>query len=147
MIQGYFQPVKPVSAGPTTARTEVREENRDREWETRWNGSIMINRFESETEIFARAEQVDFAEKDAHKAFAHSNDAEIAYLRKPNNHTRVTLEGAKTAAAVAQEILGVKLRYLASTRARTVRGLKLKASYVPLEGTLADSVIEDILQL
>ena len=59
----------------------------------------------------------------------------------------MTLEDAKTAAAVAQEILDVKLRCLASTPARTVRGLRLKASYVPLEGTLADSIIEDILQL
>jgi hypothetical protein len=132
-----------MTAGPTTARTELREGSR----ETRWNGFVAINGIESETDLFARAEQVDFAEKDAHEAFAHSNDAEIAYLRKPNNQTRVTLEDAKTAAAVAQEILDMKLRCLASTRARTVRGLKLKASYVPLEGTLADSIIEDILQL
>jgi hypothetical protein len=147
MTQGYFRPVKPVSAGPTTVRTEVREGSRDREWETRWNGFITINGIESETELFAQAEQVDLAERDAHEAFAHSNDAEIAYLRKPNNHTRAALEDTKTAAAVAREILDVELRWLASTRARTVRGLKLKASYVPLEGTLADSIIEDILEL
>jgi hypothetical protein len=75
------------------------------------------------------------------------NDAAIAYLRKPNNHTRVALEDAKTAAAAALEILDAELRWLASTRARTVRGFRLKASYVPLEGALADSIIEDILQL
>jgi hypothetical protein len=59
----------------------------------------------------------------------------------------VALEDAKTAAAVALEILDAELRRLAGTRARTVRGLRLKASYVPLETTLADSIIEDILQL
>jgi hypothetical protein len=107
----------------------------------------MINGIESETELFARAEKVDLAEKDAHEALAHSNDAEITYLRKPNSHTRVAFEDAKTAAAVALEILDAELRWLASTRARTVRGLKLKASYVPLEGVVADSIIEDILQL
>ena len=110
-------------------------------------GMITINGIESETELFALAEQVDLAEKDAHEALARSNDAEIAYLRKPNNHTRVAFEDAKTAAAVALEILDAELRWLASTRARTVRGLRLKASYVPLEGALADSIIEDILQL
>ena len=68
-------------------------------------------------------------------------------MRKPNNHTRVAFEDAKTAAAVALETLAAEVRWLASTRARTIRGLKLKASYVPLEGTLADSIIEDILQL
>jgi hypothetical protein len=95
MTQGYFRPVKPVSAGPTTVRTEVREGSRDREWETRWNGFITINGIESETELLAQAEQVDFAERDAHEAFAHSNDAEIAYLRKPNNHTRRRLKTPK----------------------------------------------------
>ena len=105
MTQGYFRPVKPVSAEPTTARTELREASRDREWETRWNGFIMIYGNESETELFSHAEQVDLAEKNAHEALAHSNDAEIAYLRKPNNHTRVAFEDAKTAAAAAQEIL------------------------------------------
>ena len=150
MTQGYFRyfrPVESASAGSITERTELREGGREREWETRWNGVITINGIESETELFARAEQVDLAEKDAHEALAHSNDAEIAYLRKPNNHSRVALEDAKTVAAVALEILDAELRWLASTRARTVRGLKLKASYVPLEVALADSIIEDILQL
>jgi hypothetical protein len=147
MTQGYFRPLEPASTGPTAERTELRKRGHERKWETRWNGFIMINGIESETELFARAEKVDLAEKDAHEALAHSNDAEIAYLRKPNNHTRVAFEDAKTAAAVALEILDAELRWLASTRARTVRGLKLKASYVPWEGTLADSIIEDILQL
>src|SRR5215510_4834041 len=89
MTQGYFRPVEPVSVGPTTARTELREGGHEWEWETRWNGYITINGIESETELFALAEQVDLAENDAHEALAHSNDAEIAYLRKPNNHTRV----------------------------------------------------------
>src|SRR5215510_9347085 len=72
----------------STERTELRKRGHERKWETRWNGFIMINGIESETELFARAEKVDLAEKDAHEALAHSNDAEIAYLRKPNNHTR-----------------------------------------------------------
>jgi hypothetical protein len=147
MTQGYFQPPEPASTGPTKERTELRKRGHERKWETRWNGFIMINGIESETELFARAEKVDLAEKDAHEALAHSNDAEIAYLRMPNNDTRVAFEDAKTAAAVALEILDAELRWLASTRARTVRGLKLKASYVPWEGALADSIIEDILQL
>jgi hypothetical protein len=62
MTQGYFQPVKLESAGPITPRTEIREGGRHREWDTRWNGFITINRIESETELFARAEQVDLAE-------------------------------------------------------------------------------------
>jgi hypothetical protein len=147
MTQGYFRPLEPASTGPTTERTELRKRGHEREWETRWNGFIMNDRIESETELFARAEKVDLAEKDAHEALAHSNDAEVAYLRNPNNHTRVAFEDAKTAAAVALEILDAEVRWLASTRARTVRGLKLKASYVPWEGALADSIIEDILQL
>ena len=36
---------------------------------------------------------------------------------------------------------------LASTRATTVNGLKLKASYASTEGKLADSIVKDILQL
>jgi hypothetical protein len=147
MTQGYFRPLERASTEPTTHRTELREGGHEREWEPRWNGFIMINGIESETELFARAEKVDLAEKDAHEALAYSNDAEIAYLRMPNNHTRVAFEDAKTAAAVALEILDAELRWLASTRARTVRGLKLKASYVPWEGAVADSIIEDILQL
>lgn len=54
---------------------------------------------------------------------------------------------AKTAEAVALETLGTLVRRLASTRATTVVGLKLKASYAATEGKLADSIVEDILQL
>jgi hypothetical protein len=147
MTQRYFRPLEQATAGPTAQRTALREGGREREWDVRWNGLITINGIESETELFARAEQVDLAEKEAHEALAHSTDAEITYLRKPNNHTRVAFEDAKTAAAIALQILDADVRWLASTRARTVRGLKLKASYVPLEGALADSIIEDILQL
>ena len=139
--------MKQATTGPIAERAELREGGHEREWETRRNGFVMIYGIESETELFARAEKVDSAEKHAHEALAHSNDAEIAYLRKPNSHTRVAFEDAKTAAAVALEILAAEVRWLVSARARTVRGLKLKASYVPWEGALADSIIEDILQL
>jgi hypothetical protein len=61
--------------------------------------------------------------------------------------TRDGLEAAKTAEAVALEILNAEVRWLASTRATTVTGLKLKASYASTEGKLADSIVEDILQL
>ena len=40
-----------------------------------------------------------------------------------------------------------EVRWLASTRATTVTGLKLKASYACIESKLADSILEDILQL
>jgi hypothetical protein len=43
--------------------------------------------------------------------------------------TREALEAAKTAEAIALEILNAKVRWLARTRATTVTGLKLKASY------------------
>jgi cytochrome bd-type quinol oxidase subunit 2 len=54
---------------------------------------------------------------------------------------------AKTVEAVALEILNAEVQWLASTRATTVIGLKLKASYASTESKLADSVVEDILQL
>jgi hypothetical protein len=54
---------------------------------------------------------------------------------------------AKTAEAVALEILDAEVSWLASTRATTVIGLKLKASYASTVGKLADSIVEDILQL
>jgi hypothetical protein len=57
------------------------------------------------------------------------------------------LEVAKTAMAVALEILDTELRWLASTRATTFTGLKLKASYASIEGALANSIVEDMLQL
>ena len=58
-----------------------------------------------------------------------------------------SLQRAKTAVAVALEILDTEVRWLASTRAMTFTGLKLKASYASIEGALADSIVEDILQL
>jgi hypothetical protein len=61
--------------------------------------------------------------------------------------TREALEAAKTAEAIALEILNAEVRWLASTRATTVTALKLKASYASMEGKLADSIVEDILQL
>ena len=59
----------------------------------------------------------------------------------------MTREAAKTAEAIALEILNAEVRWLASTRATTVTGLKLKASYACIESKLADSILEDILQL
>jgi hypothetical protein len=49
--------------------------------------------------------------------------------------------------SLALEILDTEVRWLASTRATTFTGLKLKASYASIEGALADSIVEDILQL
>jgi hypothetical protein len=115
--------------------------------EKRDDGFTTIEAIESEAELFAGAEQVDLAEKDFHDALAHRNEAQIAYLREPSNLTQVALEAAKTTVAIALEILDTEVRWLASTRATTVTGLKLKASYASIEGALADSIVEDILQL
>jgi hypothetical protein len=60
---------------------------------------------------------------------------------------RETLEAAKTAEAIVLDMLDTMVRELARTRAATVIGLKLKASYASTEGKLADSIVEDILQL
>jgi hypothetical protein len=68
-------------------------------------------------------------------------------LREPSITTREALEAAKTTEAVALEILNAEVRWLASNRATTVIGLKLKASYASTEGKLVDSIVEDILQL
>jgi len=87
------------------------------------------------------------AEKAFHDALARRNDAQIAYLRQPSIVTRVAFEAAKKAEADALEILDGEVRGLASTRATTVIGLKLKAAYACTEGKLADSIVEDILQL
>jgi len=57
------------------------------------------------------------------------------------------LEKSKTAEAAALEILDIEIRRLASTRATTVIGLKLKASYACMVGKLADSIVEDLLRL
>jgi hypothetical protein len=114
------------------------------------NGSTgigMVEAIEPEAELFAVAEQVDLAEKAFHDAIARRNEAQIAYLREPSIMTREALEAAKTAEAVALEILNAEVRWLASTRATSVIGLKVKASYASTEGKLADSIVEDILQL
>jgi hypothetical protein len=100
-----------------------------------------------EAELFALAEQVDLAEKAFHDAVARRNEAQIACLRAPSIITRAAFEAAKTAAAVAREIVDTEIAWLARTRATTVTGLKLKASYACTAGTLADSLVEDILQL
>jgi hypothetical protein len=110
-------------------------------------GCGMIEAIEPEAELFAVAEQVDLVEKAFHDALARRNEAQIAYLREPNIKTREALEAAKTVEAVALEILNAEVRWLASTRATTVIGLKLKASYASTESKLADSIVEDILQL
>ena len=110
-------------------------------------GIAMSEVIEPEAELFALAEQVDLAEKEFYDALAHRNEAQIAYLREPSNLTHVALEAAKTAMAVALEILDTEVRWLASTRATTFTGLKLKASYASMEGALADSIVQDILQL
>jgi hypothetical protein len=87
------------------------------------------------------------AEKVFHNALACRNEAQIAYLRDPSIMTLQALENSRTAEAVALEILDTQLRRLASTRATSVIGLKLKASYAFTDGKLADSVVVDILQL
>jgi hypothetical protein len=110
-------------------------------------GLAMIEAIEPEAKLFALAEQVDLAEKAFHDALARRNEAQIAYLREPSIMTREAFEAAKTAEAVALEILDTEVRWLARTRATTVTGLKLKASYASTEGKLADSIVEDILQL
>jgi hypothetical protein len=110
-------------------------------------GLDMIKAIEPDAELFALAEQVDLAEKAFHDALARRNEAQIAYLREPSIMTCEAFEAAKTAEAVALEILDTEIRWLASTRATTVIGLKLKASYASTEGELADSIVEDILQL
>ncbi|MGO9845194.1 MAG: hypothetical protein ACLPKT_00895 [Methylocella sp.] len=68
-------------------------------------------------------------------------------MPEPSIIAHVAFEGAKTAEAVALEILDAEVSWLASTRATTVNGLKLKASYASTEGKLADSIVKDILQL
>jgi hypothetical protein len=110
-------------------------------------GLAMIEANEPEAELFALAKQVDLAKKAFREAHARRNKAHIAYLREPNILTREAFEAAKTAEAIALELLDTQVRWLARIRATTVIGLKLKASYASTEGKLADSIIEDILQL
>jgi len=99
-----------------------------------------------EAELFALAEMVESAEKAFHNALLSRNEAQIAYLRDPSIMTLQALEKSKTAEAVALKILDRDIRKLANTRATTVMGLKLKASYASTGGTLADSIVGDLLQ-
>lgn len=100
-----------------------------------------------EAELFTLAEKVDSAEKAFHNAVSRRNEAQIAYLRDPNIFTLQALEKSKTAEAVAADILDAEIRRLSNTRATTVSGLKLKASYASPKGMLADSIVGDLLQL
>ena len=100
-----------------------------------------------EAELFALAEKVESAEKAFHDTVLCCNEAQIAYLRDPSIMTLQSLEKSKTAEAVALDILDTEIRRLASTRATTVIGLKLKASYASTDGTLADSIVGDLLRL
>lgn len=100
-----------------------------------------------EAELFALAGKVESAEKAFHSALLCRNEARIAYLRDPSTMTLQALEKSKSAEAVALDILDTEIRRLASTRATTVIGLKLKASYASTDGKLADSIAGDLLQL
>ncbi|QBR71912.1 hypothetical protein CU048_12240 [Beijerinckiaceae bacterium] len=107
----------------------------------------MIDATEPEAELFALAARVDAAERAFHDALAHRNQLQIAYLREPSAGSREALEAAKVAEAFALQSLDTVVRRLASTRATTVKGLKLKASFAATEGKLADSIVEDVLHL
>jgi hypothetical protein len=72
-------------------------------------GLGVLEAIEPEAELFALAEQVDLAEKAFHDAVARRNEAQIAYLREPSIITHVAFEGAKTAEAVALEILDAEV--------------------------------------
>ena len=104
-------------------------------------GPVMIEAIKPDAELFT------LAEKAFHDAFARRNEAQIAYLRDPSIMTLHALEKSKTAEAAALEILDIEIRRLASMRATTVIGLKLKASYACMVGKLADSIVEDLLRL
>jgi hypothetical protein len=110
-------------------------------------GVDLIEADEPETELFALAGEVDFAERIFHDTNTRRNEAQIAYLRAPSVTTRDRLEMAKVAEKAALEFLGGEIQRLAGIRATTVTGLKLKASYASTAGKLADSIVEDILQL
>lgn len=106
-----------------------------------------VDVIEREAELYALAAEVDSAENSFHDAIARRNAARIAYLSEPSIATRAAFEAAKAAEAVALEILDAEIRRLANFRARTVTGIKLKASYASTERNLAESIVEDILQL
>ena len=72
----------------------------------------MIDAIEPEAELFALAEQVDLAEKAFHDALARRNEAQIAFLREQSIMTREAFEVAKTAEALALEILDTEVRRL-----------------------------------
>ena len=109
-------------------------------------GFATIETSGQEAALFALAEKVESAEKAFHDAVLCRNEAQIAYLRDPTIMTLQSLEKSKTAKAAALEILDKEIRRLASTRATTVIGLKLKASYAFTDSKLADSIVVDILQ-
>ena len=111
------------------------------------SGFATIETSGPEAELFVLAEKVESAEKTFHNALLCRNEAQIAYLRDPSIMTLQSLEKSKTAEAVALEILDTEIRRLASTRATTVIGLKLKASYAFTDSKLADSIVGDLLQL
>jgi len=100
-----------------------------------------------EAALFALAEKVESAEKAFHNALLCCNEAQIGYLRDPSIMTLQALEKSKSAEAVALEILDTEIRRLASTRATTVIGLKLKASYASTDDMLADSIVGGNLTL
>jgi hypothetical protein len=106
-----------------------------------------IEAIEPDSDLFTVAEQVDLAEKDFHDAVARRNEAHIEYLRQPSIKTRETFKAAKVAEAIALKTLDAEVGWLATTRAKTITGLKLKASYTCMEGKLAESIVEDIVQL
>lgn len=110
-------------------------------------GFATIETSAPEAELFALGAKVESAEKAFHNALLCRNDAQIAYLRDPSIMTLQALEKSKAAEAVAADILDTEIRRLASTRATTVIGLKLKASYAFTDGKLADSIVGDLLQL
>jgi hypothetical protein len=91
MTQKYLGLVEGAYTGPDdgtrrrsiTGRTGLPEGRHQGEREKREEGLATIEAIESEAELFARAEQVDLAEKDFHDALVHRNEAQIAYLREP----------------------------------------------------------------
>ena len=78
-------------------------------WNNESTGLAMIEATEPEAKLFAVAGQVDLAEKALHNSLARRNEAQIAYLREPSIMTREAFEAAKTAEAVALEILDTEI--------------------------------------
>ncbi|WP_139223616.1 hypothetical protein [Methylocapsa palsarum] len=114
------------------------------------NDSLGPDRVEvlaQEADLYVLAAEVDSAEKCFHDAIARRNAARIAYLSEPGAATLAAFEAGKEAEAVALERLDAEIRRLADIRARTVTGIKLKAFYAAADRNLAESIVEDILQL